>query len=735
MKYRTLPALVLLATLLADIPLAAQQVQVQGNMPHRRRPRDSWALVVGSANDLHNYEVRSQELTELIQSGIQPPLQDRDAFPAQALQGYFALRDSLGFSDGAITLMLYHDDQPPNTSCEIPVNLIDNDDGNDQFVDLWGVPPGGGVNWLWGPNGVPGDADDPQIDYENAAVTKDALQQAIAQLGQSAGLNDTVVLYLVDHGLNAGGGMGGRFYFEAGLATPDPNDDFVSGEEFDAWLDSAFCGSHLLHLFILADFCDSQAFLDPLLEDQGCEEGRRVGIAAADRDRLAWYTADAFLINFINPGMWPCPQFPVFSGSHFFHPFWEGICAGEGIHEAFARGWNAWDCWGNGRVGALQRPVLSDHGLALDVEIDLMQSGASLYGYQDIEWRPDSDYALIVGNRGIVDKYYWGPTANPGVEAYQTLRLRGPGTFDPTLRAVAWDEDGSEALLCGDMGTVLCWDGASFAVVPPETPGDSTSEDLWGVDYSWPSSEAEEHGVEALIVGDGGTILKYDGSTYSKLVPDGVCPWSPTSADLRDVSFNRMQQYEPPPIQGMPAITTTEATLVGMGGIWTYEFKNHEYMGDPTLNYTCERIFQFYPTVPTAITLELMGVEWDPHARDFALICGRYTPSFSSPVGIVYHIDPADALTARTTAVVNELLYDVDFEPDGTRAAIAGSGGTLLWHSLGDVGDFERFDPFTSPAVPTNAALRGIDFRPSGSHAAAVGTSEVIVRCQERLDM
>lgn len=714
--------------------------------PHRQaapsaRPPRSWALVVNSANNFYPYEVHGQEQSELVQIvgiPLAQALKDRDGFPAQALQAHQVLRNTLGYQENRITLMLFHDDELGNTKCEPPVAFPDNDLVNgsvDEFVDILGLPlaplPGGGTNHLYGPNGIAGTADDPQIDFQNAQVTKANLQQAIVQLGINAAPGDRVLIYLIDHGLNSVGQINGRFYFEVGLGTPDPSDDFLTADDFDTWLDNAFCSKGLAQLVILADFCESAAFVGPLMTDESCQESTRVAVSATDVQKLAWYTTDAYLLRRLPAP----PAFPLFSGSMFFHPFWVAIQNGKGVQEAYDSAWNAPDNWPVPivHVGAEQAPMLFENTMASKVEFALMTPGGAQIWY-DVQWKPDSEFALAVGTQGVVDQYYPNAVGN----AYQTLRLRPANMANAHLRAVAWDPYGTEALIVGNSlnnvvgnnSTVLKYNGA-FSPVPPVALNQATV-DLYGVAFSPPASQARDHGVRALIVGDLGTILAYDGvNNYRKIVPGGACSWTAINAPFRDVAFNPYQTYTPAPNPGAPSITTTEATIVGLGGAWKYEFRSYQYAGQPSLDYTCERV----STILQNNGYELWGVAWDPLGNDVALMCGRTVPNpFGSIRGSIVRLDPGDNLTFASD-VLDETLYDVDWKPSGGPAVMCGTGGAILRHTGTAVGSYERWDPATTPAVPTNVTLWGIDYRPIGSHAIAAGAGEKMVRFQGRTSL
>ena len=101
-------------------------------------------------------------------------------------------------------------------------------------------------------------------------------------------------------------------------------------------------------------------------------------------------------------------------------------------------------------------------------------------------WRPDGALALLVGNHGTALSF--------DGERFGAL----PTESAHNLRGVAWSPDGERALLVGNRGAVLVHDGKSFH----ELPG-VTAENLRRVAWS-------PDGGSALIAGNGGCVLRFD---------------------------------------------------------------------------------------------------------------------------------------------------------------------------------------------------------------------------------
>jgi hypothetical protein len=151
---------------------------------------------------------------------------------------------------------------------------------------------------------------------------------------------------------------------------------------------------------------------------------------------------------------------------------------------------------------------------------------------QDVAWRPDGVYGLVVGTGGAVLEYD-GSTITP----------LSPGTRDQ-LFAVGWRGGGSQALLVGgklpifpgegeEISTVLAYDGASFISLSPDGTGEKA---LFGLGW-------KPDGSYALIVGNGGTVLKYQ-SSAPLLAPAPTPPPAPAvDQDFSPERYNLGQGF------------------------------------------------------------------------------------------------------------------------------------------------------------------------------------------------
>jgi hypothetical protein len=301
-------------------------------------PGDKWALICVSANDMGDSD--------------QSP--DRDCFPAQGLQAYYALK-SKGYNDDHIIFMLWHDDeqayinQNDDVICEDNPNTsstIENDgDDIDEWININYFTNGNWKNELYGPDGTKDTSDDPVIDVDNKAVTKAALKQQITQLSNQVTPEDEVLLYIVNHGRKYGTPERCQVYFEddsAGTAGK-----YLDAATLDSWLDQVICK----RMTILLDMCRTQNFVE---SNPGfTQEANRLIIGASgDIDNIAhaWYQAR---YNHPTDGS-------HFAGSWFFNPFWERIAAADTVQQAYQYAMEASDQMAEDHPYPYQYPFLFD---------------------------------------------------------------------------------------------------------------------------------------------------------------------------------------------------------------------------------------------------------------------------------------------------------------------------------------------------------------------------------------
>jgi len=135
-------------------------------------------------------------------------------------------------------------------------------------------------------------------------------------------------------------------------------------------------------------------------------------------------------------------------------------------------------------------------------------SNSSFSKFILVDWKPDGSYALIVDFFGAVCKFD-GTTFTKLSEVSTTPE-----------HDVGWSADGSYALITGWYAlewdghlVVLKFDGIQFTDITYQT---ETTNRLYGVSSSITGG--------TLVVGRAGTVLKYDGSIFTKLT-EGIYGW------------------------------------------------------------------------------------------------------------------------------------------------------------------------------------------------------------------
>ncbi|HEV2138991.1 MAG TPA: WD40 repeat domain-containing protein [Nitrososphaerales archaeon] len=237
---------------------------------------------------------------------------------------------------------------------------------------------------------------------------------------------------------------------------------------------------------------------------------------------------------------------------------------------------------------------------------------SSSIGLNGVAWKPNSNsFALIAGDNGVLLQY------NGGIVTSLTT-----GTTNG-LKKVAWNPNGSYALIVGDGGTLLKFT-SSGGIISSIASGTGTQ--LSGVAF-------KTDGSMALIDGSGGTVLKYADALGSVSALNGVG----ASYQFQDASFSRDGAY---------ALLTSQHNARGNLVMWTYS-----------------------------------------------------TGAFVN-------------VTSGNTSTANQAT----FAPDGSYAYVTTTSGILLKQAYGATS--------ASQVALTNDRLRGIDFyKPSGSGTTTTSTT------------
>src|ERR1700694_4931795 len=110
-------------------------------------------------------------------------------------------------------------------------------------------------------------------------------------------------------------------------------------------------------------------------------------------------------------------------------------------------------------------------------------------------WHPDGSWCLLVGSGGVALRY-----TGKRIETIDT------GTKH-NLRGAAFSPDGAQALLAGNRGALFLFGGGTVRAVASGTP-----ENLRRIAWR-PRNGGQAQGDFALIIGNSGTVLRYDAST------------------------------------------------------------------------------------------------------------------------------------------------------------------------------------------------------------------------------
>ena len=262
----------------------------------------------------------------------------------------------------------------------------------------------------------------------------------------------------------------------------------------------------------------------------------------------------------------------------------------------------------------------------------------------DVEWKLDGSYALIVGSDGKITKY--------DGTSFTTL----VSTTTNNLNKIGWKSDGSYALIVGASGTILKYDGASFTSISSNTTANLNAIN-WDVSYS-----------NALIVGDSGTVLKYEASTSS-------VKWLGQSITLDEIAWKPDGSY---------------GLVVGYGSIVL------KYDGSD------------FTVLNTSLGFDPYDVEWKPDGS-CALIVGSE--------GKITKYD-GTSFTAITSPTTNN-LNKISWRADGSSALIVGDSGTIYAYNG---------ISFALIQSKTSNNLNAISWDNSSESALIIGDSGTVLR-------
>jgi hypothetical protein len=274
-------------------------------------------------------------------------------------------------------------------------------------------------------------------------------------------------------------------------------------------------------------------------------------------------------------------------------------------------------------------------------------TGSTLYG---MAWSASADHAILVGQAGAALRY--APFSAP------KFSMLTSGVSDD-LNAIAYKPDGSYAVVVGDAGTVLKWDGSTFTSL-----GHVTNSNL--NDVAWNPA-----GSSAMIAGDDGAILNYDGTSLIGI-------YCPSTYDFRGVSW----------VQG-----SSSAILVGEKGV--------AYWGNRT---GCLQI-------NSSFSKDLSDIAYRPD--------GAYAIAVGAD-GTVLKFN-AGTFTTFDTAPY-QYFYSIAWKPDSSSAILVGTDLNAITASVWGL------DSSTIYAIPTNITVTmRIVMREPGTDAYLIAGSRGLV--------
>lgn len=296
----------------------------------------------------------------------------------------------------------------------------------------------------------------------------------------------------------------------------------------------------------------------------------------------------------------------------------------------------------------------------------------------DVAWNPNGSYALVTGNGGTLLRY----------DGASFTSIESGTNLD--LFSVSWNPAGDKAVITGGKGNskalVMTYDGNVLTTVASGA-GPNLNGSMWAPDGSY-----------AMIVGYNGFIQRLDDSGLTNMDP----PWghysgvafnhdgslalvTNTNAPFTTVlEFNGESFSEPIPT-GVPSNLQDMAwksdgsygLVVGSGGA-IFKYDDSGFTG---LN--------------NEVKEALYAVDWRAGGEQ-ALMVGGVSPfDFGQEEkGVVLAFDGKEVRVLETGLNVNKALFGLEWTPDGEYALMVGEGGTAI-----------RYHPSTPAVVLPNTVL------------------------------
>jgi hypothetical protein len=270
-------------------------------------------------------------------------------------------------------------------------------------------------------------------------------------------------------------------------------------------------------------------------------------------------------------------------------------------------------------------------------------------------WRPDGAFALLAGNRGQALRF--------DGERFEQL----PSESAHNLRGAAYSPDGALALLAGNRGAVLLYDGARFEELPGVTP-ENLRRVAWAPD-----------GASALIIGNGGVVLRFDRASRALLPLPGD-----RAHTMRSIAWR---------LDGAYALIGAYASA---------------YAGYPRPHvlYRCDGRYT-QALLATDDQDDAVAIDWQPGSTPpRALVLSVAYRDNDAVANKLFTYDGSSFATALVEAPA--ALLGAAWRPDGAHALICGERGALF-----------RYDGRKIAAIASNTTdnLVGPFWRPNATSA------------------
>jgi len=282
-------------------------------------------------------------------------------------------------------------------------------------------------------------------------------------------------------------------------------------------------------------------------------------------------------------------------------------------------------------------------------------------------------YAIAVSSDGKVWRYQDG-------NLNQTI----PPPTNKALYQVAWRPDGAYALIVGDGATLLKYNGTAFTTISTGVAGSVNFQAV-----SW-----RPDGSYALIAGTSGVVVKYDGVSATQIK-------DPTKNTIRSITWqpNGLQAllagskgtllaYQNGTLQSIPSSTPSDlyAAAWNPNGLYAIVAGANGVI----LRYDGALVLRLNTTGVYSSSLIVRAIAWNPGGT-LALLCG------DSGLVLTYN----GTSLAMISKITSNTLYSISWS--GSIATIVGGSGTILTYSGSSL---------TKQTSSTTSSLRGIAWKP-----------------------